>query len=323
MIAGSGGKQGRRIVIGMVVAVLVYVALILVAGLDEVIRGAGLLSAGNWILLLGLTLLHFALRFWRWTLYLTHLGRSVPPVRNLLIYMSGFALTTTPGKVGETWRSIYLQPHGIPYSETMACFFAERYADLVVIMLLSLLVVGQFGSALWPLVLGCLLLLGLLLGLRHPRLPDVLERLQRRTRSTPLTAVLKGLKQLLRAASRLLGLRSIGSGTLIGLLAWGAQGLILHMVLMLMGAPVPPAVAVGIYALGLLAGALSFLPGGLGSTEAVMVLSLVALGVDAATAAAATLVCRVATLWFAVLLGLLAVFALQLSRPAQNPVDAD
>jgi uncharacterized protein (TIRG00374 family) len=61
-----------------------------------------------------------------------------------------------------------------------------------------------------------------------------------------------------------------------------------------------------IYAATTIAGALSFLPGGLGVTEASMTMLLVhgAAHVDKATAVDATLLTRLATLWFAVLLGL-------------------
>lgn len=68
------------------------------------------------------------------------------------------------------------------------------------------------------------------------------------------------------------------------------------------------ATGVGIYAIAVLAaGALSFLPGGLGGTEAVMGVLLIAFGTDSATAVAITLLCRIATLWFAVALGGVAV----------------
>jgi uncharacterized protein (TIRG00374 family) len=53
----------------------------------------------------------------------------------------------------------------------------------------------------------------------------------------------------------------------------------------------------------MLAGALSFMPGGLGSAEAVMVALLVSSDVAVADAIAATVLLRLATLWLAVGLG--------------------
>ncbi len=60
----------------------------------------------------------------------------------------------------------------------------------------------------------------------------------------------------------------------------------------------------GIYAISMLACARSFLPGGLGSTEIAMGGLLVLIGTEPTAAMGSTIVCRVATLWFAVVLGL-------------------
>jgi uncharacterized protein (TIRG00374 family) len=68
---------------------------------------------------------------------------------------------------------------------------------------------------------------------------------------------------------------------------------------------------IGIYGVAVLIGGLSFLPGGLGSTEAVMTTLLTIRGYTVSQALAITLTCRLVTLWFAVILGWLAVFALR------------
>ena len=70
--------------------------------------------------------------------------------------------------------------------------------------------------------------------------------------------------------------------------------------------------AVFVYAFAMLVGGLSFLPGGLGSSEAVMIGLLSLYGLPEATAVTATLICRLATLWFAVALG--AIFLMRQKR---------
>ena len=73
------------------------------------------------------------------------------------------------------------------------------------------------------------------------------------------------------------------------------------------GAHVALGLAMVIYAGTTIAGALSFLPGGLGVTEGAMVVWLVrgATRLDHSAAVDATLLTRLATLWFAVGLGLI------------------
>jgi glycosyltransferase 2 family protein len=68
-----------------------------------------------------------------------------------------------------------------------------------------------------------------------------------------------------------------------------------------------------IYATMTIAGALSFLPGGLGVQEIGMVKLLIAQahGLSEPTAAAATFITRVCTLWFAVIIGVVALVVMQ------------
>ena len=78
-----------------------------------------------------------------------------------------------------------------------------------------------------------------------------------------------------------------------------------------------------VYAATTVAGALSFLPGGLGVTEAGMLTLLGRLGsgIGSGIATAATVVTRTATLWFAVALGLPAL--LLYARRKHVKIDAD
>jgi uncharacterized protein (TIRG00374 family) len=70
------------------------------------------------------------------------------------------------------------------------------------------------------------------------------------------------------------------------------------------GSHVDVGLAMVIYAASTIAGALSFLPGGLGVTEGGMTILLVQSGhIEEPVALAATLLIRLATLWFGVLLG--------------------
>ena len=75
--------------------------------------------------------------------------------------------------------------------------------------------------------------------------------------------------------------------------------------------------AIGIYGLAILAGAMAvFVPAGLGGTETVMTGALSAAGLPFASAIAITLVCRLATLWFAVGLGVIALALVELKLAA-------
>jgi uncharacterized protein (TIRG00374 family) len=92
--------------------------------------------------------------------------------------------------------------------------------------------------------------------------------------------------------------------TLLSVIGWLAEALALHLILIWMGATPSVAFSLFAYAAAMLAGALSFLPGGLGGAEVVMVGLLMLGGMSSGDAVAATVLIRLATLWFAVVLGL-------------------
>jgi uncharacterized protein (TIRG00374 family) len=134
------------------------------------------------------------------------------------------------------------------------------------------------------------------------------------------------LLNMLRSSSVLLRSGPLYIGLVLGVLAWFAEGYGLYIVLERLGAITPLLLAAGIYGVSVLAGAVSFVPGGLGGTELVMGSLLLLAGVDAPIAVSAVIICRLATLWFAVLIGLLFIVSIELSglgKPGARPANAN
>ena len=59
-------------------------------------------------------------------------------------------------------------------------------------------------------------------------------------------------------------------GLLLGVIAWGAEAVAFSLLVEWLGIPAQPLAAAGIYAAAMMVGAVSFIPGGRGSAEAVM-----------------------------------------------------
>lgn len=300
----------------MVVGIVLYVVVMAFTGFEQTVQAAALLSSQGWLSIVALTGLFFLLRLVRWQWYFSQLGHRIPWGRSFVYYMTGFALTATPGKVGENIRSVYYKPLGVGYTHSLAAFFAERFTDLLAVATLAILILAEFQEHTWPVVVAGVLIVVAFIAVRAPQLPRLLDTLQGRVERPGVRAGLENLATTLRASSSLLGWGTLFVSYVFTVLAWFIEGYILYIILASMGLPVDVATAVGIFSLGLLVGVLSFIPGGLGSAEAVMILLLVASGVGNADATAATLLCRVATLWFAVGLGSLALIAAEMERRA-------
>jgi len=308
-------KNGwRGLAISVALSTVGYLAFSLWGGWHEVTAAIARVGWIGTAVMLALSGLNYVIRFVRWQVYLACLGHRVGWRPSLVIYLSGFALTTTPGKAGEAIRSLFLKPQGVGYGDSMAAFFSERLSDLLAIVLLASLGLSRYPSA-WPLLLaGGIAVLGLLVLLSQAQWLRRLE-VASQGREGRLPRLLHGLSVLLIAARQCHTPRVLAISTVLSLLAWGAEAFAFHLMLDWLGLQVDVAFAVFVYAAAMLAGALSFLPGGLGGAEATMVSLLLWLGQPQAPAVAATVLIRLTTLWFAVVLGLLALGALLHRRP--------
>jgi uncharacterized protein (TIRG00374 family) len=259
------------------------------------------------------SLLNYAFRILRWQRYLARLGRRLPLGFTSLTYIAGFAFTVSPGKVGEMARARYYSRLGITLPDVAGAFLVERLMDVVAMLALASLIVTavpRYYPAMWT--AGAVVALVLLtltltpwnavagwLGTAH-HLPRVVIRLG------------TGITRTLGAARSLLGPGMLLFGFLTGLVGWGLEGVGLSVLgSMFPAAHLSLSVGVGIYAVAVLVGAISFLPGGLGSTEAVMTALLASQGLAVADALLVTILCRLVTLWLAVLIGWLAVLLLR------------
>ncbi len=309
-------KQKRALSLSLLFSATVYLGFVLAAGKESLFAAAIELGVSGWLFILACSLANYVLRFLRWQYYLRYLNknlpRQLPTLLHFTYYLAGFALTTTPAKAGETIRSFYLKTHGVRFKHSLASFFCERFQDLIIVTLLASLALFNFTDYRYFIFLIALLLLLFLSALRSKKLPRLFHSLSRSLKSPRLSRMLQHLAELLESAHALLHLRPLSLGLLLGLLAWSVQGLGFYFILTTLNAPLAATTALSIYAISLLAGALSFIPGGIGATEAVMYLLLSQSGLDASLALVIPIISRVSTLWFAVLLGLLASLNLSL-----------
>jgi uncharacterized protein (TIRG00374 family) len=254
---------------------------------------------------LALAFANYATRFVRWQLYLRRQNVRVPLGSSAIVFGAGLSLSITPGKLGELVKSYLLREmHDIPAPRTAPVVVAERVTDLIALLSLAVIGVAAYGvDATLVVAAGSLVLLGLvLLAWQRPTrwLIDLVTRPEKLRRlREPLHETLAGLSSLCRPAP-------LAIATVIAIPAWGFECIGFALITdAFPSAHVDLGLATVIYAGTTIAGALSFLPGGLGVTEGAMTLALVtgASKLDTSTALAATLLTRLATLWFAVLIG--------------------
>ena len=253
---------------------------------------------------LGLACANYVLRFVRWQLYLRMQQVRVPVASSAVVFGAGLSLSITPAKLGELVKSYLLREmHDVPAPRTAPIVVAERVSDLIALLCLAVVGVAVYGvDPTFAIAAGALIAVGLVL-LAWPRPTHAIIDLA--TRPARLRRLREPLHESLGHLASLCRPLPLVAATLIAIPAWGCECVGFAVICdAFPGAHVDLGLAMVIYAGTTIAGALSFLPGGLGVTEGAMTLALVRWHLDRATAVAATLLTRLATLWFAVLLGI-------------------
>lgn len=318
------GRFRQGVVIGIGLAVLVYVGYALYVGAGDVADALGRF-AWEWLpVLLGLSFLNYVIRFVRWEMFLRMLDIRVPLRTSLAIFVAGLAMTITPGKVGEFLKSYLLKESaGIPMATSAPVVFAERVGDLLALVLLASIGVAQYGGPKATPVLigaGAAILAGI--GVLQSRaLTDLVLGLVARVPIGDKLAPKLG--EAVDASRALLGFKPLLLGLGLAGAAWYAECTEYWLAFRGFGIDsMEQGVAIFGYAFSTVAGVVS--PGGLGPTDVGLIeiaeRLTPALEGQKDVATAASFIVRFCTLWFAVILGALAL--LRFKALVQVDVDA-
>lgn len=307
----------RRVLFALLLGVLIYGAFVVYSGISAVRTSLGAFHWWTFGAALGLATLNYVLRFLKWEYYLARLDvRGVPKLESFLVFLSGFVLTITPGKVGEVFKSAVLaETHSVPMPRTAPIVIAERLTDVIaVIVLIVLGSVGFHGGLKWAVAGTVMVTIGLVLILWPAPMNWVVRKAENSTGS--LNRFAPKLRESVTSLRIVASPGALLFPTLLSVLGWGCEGLALWTLLTGFGFPVPVSLAVFFYATATLAGALVPVPGGLGVAEALIREQLVQLAqVPHGIATSAMLLVRLATLWWAVLVGFVALALLRRRFP--------
>ena len=315
----------RRAAIGLVLAILVFTILTLAGDVGELRDVMGRFDWRWAPLIVVLTIWNYALRYLKWEMYLDALGvPRIPRWANVRIFLSGFAMSITPGKVGEVIKAFQVQRlTGVPVERTAAAVAAERATDGLAMLILASVGATQFSYGRPFVALIAVFALAAVLIMQRPAL---LHALVARLERFPVVGKVAGrAEHFITSSSLLMQPRLLLRGTVIGVVSWAGECLAFLLILIALGIDASWSlllIATFVLAVSSLAGGISMLPGGLGVADASVAGMLLALvdqpDMTRATAVAATLLVRFATLWFAVLLGFVALFSLRRVEPDRD-----
>ena len=305
-----GKHLGRTALIIGVLTVLVYGGLIFYADSGSILSAMSRLSPGLVITAALLSCGNYLVRFARWHLYLGHLGLRIPLNESLCVFLSGFSMTLTPGKVGEILKSVLLKKsRDIPLSRTAPIVLAERVTDLAGLVIL--IAIGSLAFSYGKVItVGAIIGVSLIIALSASRrFADMFTRLCShlpliRNKTRQLSQAFEALRTLSSARALLVSIP-------LSIVAWSLQCVgMWYLALGFAEIELSLVASCFAYSFPLLAGTVAMIPGGLGLAEVSMtgVLDQLAVGQGALPVAATiTILVRLVTFWLAIGIGIAAV----------------
>ena len=264
-----------------------------------------------------LSLSNYLLRTLRWFLLFRAVGVDLSFKTTFYSYFSGFSMAVTPGKIGEVIRIWVLRrSENIPVKKSIYPVFGDRVTDLIAVSMLSTLGLGMFENVLIPGMVAIFITCFSALIWLFPNYSIAVILKFIRLFNLRLLKIVKLLLAIKRETRTVKSNPYSQINIIISLLAWLMESIAFYLLLLELGVEVQFAVAASIFAISILVGAISMMPGGIGGTEVVMVTLLLIINVNISTAIAATAIIRALTLWFAVVIGLMTMpFALRYKNP--------
>lgn len=272
-----------------------------------------------------LTLFNYLLRWIKWQFYLGVIGvEGLTRSDSAALWVAGFVLALSPGKVAELLKAVMLRVMaGTPVARGAPVIIAERVSDGLAMLALGAAGFGGIvalstvqSAALVQYLPAYFAVLGILLaGIAVTQVRPLFEWLLGVVERLPVVGrASRMLHDLYESSYELFRPGALALAVGLGIVSWAGE--CIGFFLILAGLGLEPswlllAQATFVLAAATIIGAVSGLPGGLGAAEFTIagMLQLLVLGYeDAGLAGMATLLVRLFTLWFAVLLGLGAAF---------------
>lgn len=300
----------KKIIIGIVLAAIVYLGFSIYIDFEKLIEAFSLFDFRYFPLVLFLSFFNYYLRFERWDYFLRMLNIKLPRKISFSIFLGGLIMSITPGKVGELLKSYLIKEYNKTSIHASApVILVERLGDFV-----SLLMVAMFGAIYFnfgrEIVLTTLIIFSIFLfGLSYRPFAEPVIKFFSRLKY--FHNISEKILVAYEHSYKLLQPVPLFSMLILAAIAWGFEAFGLYLILKVFNTEATFFWSLFVYSFSTIIGGLLLVPGGIGPTEGSLTLLLVRTKIPLNIAFVSTFLIRVATLWFAILMGILGLIYFQ------------
>ena len=298
-------KFYRNFLLVVVSMIVLYIVFLIVSDFNVIHEKIFDFKTDYLPIILLLAPLSWVIVFFRWHFLLKNSNIIIPKKENFKIYMAGFAMSVTPGKVGELIKSQFLKSkYGVSRKNTLPIIISEYFYHMVGVLVVSIIGVYYFEFSLYIIILtSALIITTLTIISSETFFKKFVNLISKRNFLKKYVSPISDSHIILKKSTR--GkIFIISSGLSIAF--WLTEVLIVYFVFLSFNILNFEFFKIAaIYTTSLILGMLSFLPMGVGVVEGSLAGFLNYEGIDISIALTLVILIRIFTRWYGVIVGLI------------------
>lgn len=285
----------------------VFVAVAAFGGFTNVVSIIGHAALAVYALAFLCVFLSYCFRYLKWNYYTKRLGLKVPHRKNFLVYLSTNGMAITPGNVGSVIAAYTLKKiTGVRFSKIAPMITIQLFTDFFGFALFALaaaLIIGRY--IIYVAVLDVILIVPFLL-IINPWLFNLLKR--KKKKGNILKKVYRHARHYYISQNVLNNKRTYIVSLLFTTPADILNSMALYFSILAIGIKPHIISSIFVFSTAQIFGMITALPGGIGAADATFVVLLKSMfNMSSALSSAVTIMARLATVWFGVALGIIAL----------------
>lgn len=297
----------KKIILIIISVIAIYAGILIAIDLNSISEKISILKIEFIPIILALVTIGWGVMFLRWNLLLRNEKIFIPLKDSFLIYISGFALTIIPGKVGEFIKSYLLKTKfGIPETKTIPIVILEQLYTVIGIIAVSFFGIWYFDLGAYVLGIFSAGLTFMFILLSSKKLfTRIVILLQNRKFTakfaTPLSTSYDSIRNSMKSSILI-----YASG--LSMIFWIIEAISVYFVLLSFGIDdIEFIKLIPTYTTSIMLGILSFLPMGIGVVEGSLTSFFSLQGIEIPFAVTIVIIIRLLTRWYSVLVGFIAL----------------
>ncbi len=261
----------------------------------------------------------YVLRYYRWRLIINSFGFYPLVKTDSKLWFASYAFTATPGKLGELIRCFFLKKiFDIPLKYSFFSITIERLFDFIAVLIYLICFIWNYErDVIMPLgkylTLGIVFFVILIVAIKF-KLNDFRQIIVYLC-DTKLKFLAKRFKindySKFKNLNNIFNINILFKITFLSIISWGLEGIAFLLLLKKLNFDISFLTATFIHTSAGLVGALTMLPGGLGSTEVITVFILKLQTIPIDYGIPVTSIIRLMTLWYITSLGIIFLFIIR------------